>query len=285
MLPEKKKIEIRGAEFNCLVHEKGSPVWIVATHGLGEHLGRHSYLPKLFGDYFNIFQYDLRGHGLTDGKKAYIQDFREFVWDLEGVVDYLTEHYGMKRLILFGHSMGGLITAYYVQTVADKHLYPEKVFLSAPAVATPGFRGDFFRFAPLGLTKTLASIPFSIELGGLVDLKYLSHDQRVKEAYISDELNSLKVHSKLALELVNASRQVFSKPLRCKTALYAAIGTEDKVVNYPAFKSYFETHAKGAQVLTVKDSYHEIHNEIEKFRAPYFDFLKKSLLSSLFENI
>jgi acylglycerol lipase len=285
MLPEKKKIEFRGAEFNCLIHEKGSPVWLVATHGVCEHLGRHEYLQTMFGDYFNIFQYDLRGHGLTAGKKAYIQDFREYIWDLEAIIDYLTEHYGMKRLILFGHSMGGLITANYVQTVADNHLYPEKVFLSAPAVATGGVAGDIMRFAPITITQTLASIPFSVPLGGLVDLKYLSHDTRVREAYIADELNSLKIHSKLALELVNASRQVFSKPLRCKTALYAAIGTEDKIVNYPAFKSYFETHAKGAQVLYVKDAYHEMHNEIEKYRTPYLDFLKKSLLSSLFDNV
>lgn len=285
MLGENKKIQFRGTEFNCHVHEKGSPVWIIATHGLGEHLGRHQYLLNLLGEYFNIFQYDLRGHGLTEGRKGYIQDFREYVWDLEAIVDYLTENYGLKRLILFGHSMGGLVTSYYIQTVAEKHHYPEKVFLSAPLVATPGLLGDFFRYSPLALTRTLASIPVTMELSGLVDLNYLSHDIRVRENYESDPLNALKIHSKMGFELINACRIVFSKPLRCRASLYAAMGTEDKVVNFPAFEHYFKTHEKGASIFINPDAYHEMHNEIEKYRLPYFEFLKKSLMSSLFDTI
>ena len=48
---------------NVQICEISSPVWIVAVHGIGEHLGRHNYLTKLFSQYFNICQFDLRGQG------------------------------------------------------------------------------------------------------------------------------------------------------------------------------------------------------------------------------
>lgn len=284
MHPENKKIVLRDLNFNVSVFEKGSPVWIIVTHGLGEHLKRHDYFAKTFSQYFNLCFYDLRGHGLTDGKKAYVNDFRDFVWDLEALIQYLQKSYSMKRFILFGHSMGGLITAHYLQNNANKNIYPEKVFLSAPAVATGGVLGDIFRYSPQKLTKSLCHLPFNLELKGLVDLNFLSHDQRVKEDYENDPLNSLKLSTKLCFELINAAREVFSKPLRAECPLYAAVGGADQIVNVGAFKDYFSKIEKGAQTLVVPGAYHEMHNEIEKFRTPYTDFLKKSLMESLFTN-
>src|SRR3989338_4773426 len=160
MYAENKKITLRGTQFNASIIENGSPVWIIVTHGVGEHLKRHEYFSKIFSQYFNLCFYDLRGHGLSDGKKAYVNDFREYIWDLEALIEYLQKEYGMKRFILFGHSMGALITANYIQTNANKNFYPEKVFLSAPPVATGGALGEFFRYAPQKLTKSLCHLPF-----------------------------------------------------------------------------------------------------------------------------
>lgn len=284
MHAETKKIILRDQNFNISIFEKGSPVWIIVTHGLGEHLKRHEYFAKMFSQYFNLCFYDLRGHGLSDGKKAYVSDFREFVWDLEALVQYLQKSYSMKRYILFGHSMGGLITASFIQSIASKNFYPEKVFLSAPPAATGGFLGDFFRYSPQKLTRTLCHLPFNLELKGLVDLNFLSHDHRIKEEYEKDPLNSLRLSTKLCFELINASRDVFSKPLRSECPLYAAVGGGDSIVNVRAFKDYFEKIEKGAQTLIVPDAYHEMHNEIEKYRTPYLEFLKKSMMESLFTN-
>ena len=42
-------------------------------------------------------------------------------------------------------------------------------------------------------------------------------------------------------------------------------------------KQYFNTIEKNTKVLKVDGGYHELHNEIEKYRLPYFDFLRSSL--------
>ena len=58
MILENKKIKLRdGIELNGQVKESGSTTWLIATHGLGEHLARHNYIPETLGQDFNIFQY------------------------------------------------------------------------------------------------------------------------------------------------------------------------------------------------------------------------------------
>ncbi|MBL7665015.1 MAG: alpha/beta fold hydrolase [Bacteriovoracaceae bacterium] len=268
-------------ELNCLVRETGSKCWIIATHGIGEHLERHQYLLKLFSNDFNICLYDLRGHGKSGGRSAYVEDFSFFYQDLEAVLNFLKKTYQMNDYYLFGHSMGALITAGFVQG----KFFPEnakKVFLSAPPVAIPGPHGKLLQYAPLKLEEALAKIPFSVKLGGLVDLGYLSHDKRVKENYLNDQLNHMKLHTKLLLNMVYTSRKVFSRPLNTPSELYVAVGKKDRIVSPEALIDYFSNIEKKAELYVSDEGYHEMHNEIEKIRMPYFDFLKHAFMRNEF---
>ncbi len=284
MISELKAIEMRdGVKIQADIVENGSPVWLVVTHGLGEHAGRHKYMNTLFSHYFNICIYDLRGHGRSDGKRAHVENFKDYREDLTEIIDYLADQYTMEKFVLFGHSMGGLITASFMQNDVQEDFYPEKVFLSGPAIAGTGLMGKAFKLAPMSVMSTLKSLPVSIPLEGLLDLTKLSHDQRVYENYITDELNCLKVHTKLFMEILNEGRNVFSRPLRIKSELYCATGTSDGLVDSPSIVEYFSTVEKNCNLETIEGGYHELHNEIEKYREKYFSFLKKSLLSSLFD--
>ena len=283
MLSEHKFIKLRdGVELHAEVKELGKPVWIIATHGIGEHLGRHRYIQDLFGYDFNIFQYDLRGHGRSMGRRAHVTDFNLFMEDLHEIIQFLKDKYKMERYALFGHSMGGLITCSYIQNFADKNFYPERVFVNAPPVGFPGLLGELIRVSTKGMWRNIVKLPVTLPLGGLVDLNYLSHDPMVKENYIQDELNSMKLHSKLLFEMVKCSKETFSRPLRPECPMFATIGTMDKIVNFEACDKYFKQIEKAVDYQTFDDAYHELHNEIEKYRKPYFYHLKKVFMEILY---
>jgi alpha-beta hydrolase superfamily lysophospholipase len=269
-------VSFDGTLLKCLIRETGSSQWLIVTHGLGEHLGRHEYMLKLFAQNFNIAIYDLRGHGRSGGKRGYVENFDYFLKDLHSLIDYLKKEFSLTKYNLFGHSMGGLITAAYVQNMAPKDFYPEKVYLSSPAVAAGGFLGPVFARTPAMMFDLLCTVP-SLPLQGMLDLKKLSHDSRVYEDYIKDEFNVLKIHSKLYWELLKTSRDVFSRPLRVNCPLFCSIGTEDVLVNPKLCIEYFSKIEKNAQLKIIEDGYHELHNEIEKYRKPYLDFLRQSL--------
>lgn len=283
MITEVKQVHTAdGEKLHCSIIENGSPVWIIVTHGLGEHGQRHDYFFKQFSQYFNICTWDLRGHGLSSGKRAYVNKFSEYTSDLDEVISFIKQEYSMDRFVLFGHSMGSLVTASYMQKKANAQMYPEKVFLSGPPVNGPGIEGKFFGIAPLALTKGLASISASFPLGGMLDIKKLSHDARVYENYIADKLNSLKIHTKLLFNILAEAREVFSKPLRINCNLYVAVGTEDALIGPNALIEYFSHVEKNAKLFKNEGAYHEMHNEVEKYREPYMAFLKESLMESIY---
>lgn len=284
MFMDKKFLKMKdGAELYISIKESGSPVWIIATHGIGEHLERHKYIPELFGHDFNVFQYDLRGHGRSSGKKAWVQDFSLYMEDLREITKFLQEKYRMNRYILFGHSMGGLITSAFIQNYVDENNYPERLIINAPPVGADGILGTLVKVLPAGFFKTASDIPYSFPIGGLVDLKYLSHDPRVKEDYIKDPLNCLKLESKLILEMMKCSKDTFSRPLRSKCPSYVSVGTSDRIVGSKELIEYFTTVDKSFQLKVFDGAYHEIHNEIEKYRKPYFDHLKSIFNEALFK--
>lgn len=256
------------------VQEHGSPVWIVATHGIGEHLGRHRYLKDLFGHDFNICQYDLRHHGQSSGERTKVQDFDLFTEDLHEIILHLQERYKMNRYILFGHSMGGLITSAYIQQKASAELYPERVFINAPTVGFPGFLGQLVKSTPRGLWERLSGLSLSVPLSGLIDLNDLSHNPEVGVKYAQDDLNCLKLHSSLILGMVKTSKNVFSRPLRPRCPAYVTVGTEDNLVSPTDLQEYFTMVEKAFHLKVIEGAYHEIHNEVEKYRVPYFEHLK-----------
>ncbi len=279
---DKKFLKMRdGVELYVKIKESGSPVWIITTHGIGEHLERHNYIPEIFGHDFNIFQYDLRGHGRSSGRRFYVEDFALYMEDLKEIVQFLKEKYRMEKHVLFGHSMGALIHCAYMQNFVSDLTYPVRMIINAPPIGAEGLIGSLMKVLPQKVLSLACEIPFSYPIGGLVDLKYLSHDQRIKEDYISDELNGQKLETKLLLELLKTSQQTFSRPLRSKCPSFVTVGSADRVVGHQETIDYFTNVDKSFQLKVFDGAYHEIHNEIEKYRKPYFDHLKTIMNEAL----
>lgn len=278
MIHEYKTLVLSDAQkLNVLVKESGCRTWLIMTHGIGENLERHQYLIPLLSQYFNILLYDLRGHGKSTGKRAYIDNFSQFYDDLNQVIRFVFEKYKAQDYILFGHSMGALITAGFVQRAQYKKA-PSCVFLSAPPAGVRDPLGRLLIWSPSFISKSISNIPISVPLKGLVDLKKLSHDGRVYQSYLSDENNCLSLHTKLLLQMIKEAKSVFSRPLRCSASLYVAWGSDDQVISPAALRDYFSYLEKGAKTLEIEGGYHELHNEIEKYRELYFEFVKDSLI-------
>ena len=258
------------------IQDGGNPLWIVATHGIGESHQRHEWLEKLFGQDFNILRYDLRGHGQSEGPAAH-GTFELFKQDLDELLAHLKHHHQMKKYILFGHSMGALICADWLQTRASRESYPQGIFLNAPPVGFPGLLGKIIHRTPLNALSKLNEWPMSVKIGGLVDTGYLSHDPLIKKQYHEDPDNHLKLHSKLLLEMVLSSRRTFSRPINPRCPAFVTVGSEDKIICVKSLTHYFQSVEKNFHLKIFEGAWHEIHNEIKAHRMPYFEFLQNAL--------
>ena len=104
-----------GIKLHAEVEDNAKDKWLIITHGVGEYLGRHRYFSNLVSSQYNILYYDLRGHGQSEGRPTWINNFWQYMEDLDKIVTYLQNTHKMKRYTLFGHSMGALIVSGYLQ--------------------------------------------------------------------------------------------------------------------------------------------------------------------------
>lgn len=95
---------------------------IQINHGLTEHSGRYEHFMQYLARHgYHSFAHDHRGHGLTQAEKLPRGQFsqkdgaRKIIKDVDFMMAHIqSEHEGLPILI-FGHSMGGLIAMNYAQ--------------------------------------------------------------------------------------------------------------------------------------------------------------------------
>lgn len=60
-----------------------------------------------------VLALDLRGHGDSVEKKGHCAPRREVLEDVSSLLEYAAEKYPGRKIVLYGHSMGGNITLDY----------------------------------------------------------------------------------------------------------------------------------------------------------------------------
>jgi acylglycerol lipase len=87
---------------------------VVIVHGYAEHSGRYSaVVDTLCREGFSVFLYDQRGHGRSEGVRADVLRFVDYVQDLSMFVDYVREQSNGRQVFLIAHSAGASTSALY----------------------------------------------------------------------------------------------------------------------------------------------------------------------------
>lgn len=175
-MPITQPAEVRGRRGRVVV-QRWSPstqpkfVALVA-HGYAEHAGRYAHVAeRLVAEGATVYAPDFEGHGHSEGERALFEALDDLVDELASVYAAARlEHPGM-RVVLIGHSLGGLIATRFVQR--DK---PELAGL----VLSGPFIGGNPQVEALLSMDPMPEIP--------IDPGILSRDPAVGQAYASDEL-------------------------------------------------------------------------------------------------
>ena len=86
-----------------------NPVAVIfLVHGIGEHAKVYDEWAKKFNSkHFAVIGFDLRGHGLSAGKRGHTPMYRAYMSDLFYIKKQIQKIYPNKPIIIYGHSMGG----------------------------------------------------------------------------------------------------------------------------------------------------------------------------------
>ncbi len=237
---------------------------VVIAHGLGEHGGRYAEVAaQLVGIGCAVHAIDHRGHGKSDGPRAYVDKFANAVADMDTLVEMAKRQQPGKPLFLLGHSMGGALSLSYTLKHGKKL---SGLILSGPAVKLDG--------APAYLppvAKFLSSVWPTLGMFA-VDPSLVSRDPEMVAKYASDPLNA---HAKVPVRtLAEIVRFVEVVPALLPTITVPTLllhGSDDKLAGVGGSQMIHERISSTDKTLKIYDGlYHEIFNEFPADRARVF---------------
>ena len=104
-------VGVRGLRIHVRTWAPASPPRgvVVIAHGFAEHGGRYAAVAEhLVAEGLAVVAADHRGHGLSEGRRTSVVRFDDYVDDLTTVITRARDRWPSQRLVLLGHSMGGL---------------------------------------------------------------------------------------------------------------------------------------------------------------------------------
>jgi len=244
---------------------------ILWVHGFAEHCQRYSDIIQFFSEKgFNSIAFDLRGHGRSEGQRAYIQNFNEYLQDLNSVRNYYEQKYPKTKWYLVGHSMGGLIVIRYHQTMLHKNHW-ETMVVSSPflgvSAPVPAWKKT--------LSKLIVNIYPKISIPSGLNPEHISHDPKVVNDYKNDKLVLKNATAGWYEASMKAIQTAFQEIDKIQGNLHFLIAGDDKLVDANATQSFFEKipNEKNVTLKVYPSLYHEIFNEIEKEKV-WYDLLE-----------
>ncbi len=234
---------------------------VMLVHGVGEHIGRyHHVAPKLVAAGYAVYALDHHGHGKSGGDpRTYFDTFDQPINDLKQYVDRVKAKHPQKKVFMYGHSLGSLITLVfalrYQQLLAGLVISgtPLAVESAQPALLIT-VAGLLNRIVPkFGATPPVPSTT-------------LSRDEAVVRAYDNDPLvehGNMRVRT--GYLIVMNSREVVARASELKLPMFIFHGAADTLC--PPAGSQILYDRVGATDKTLKfyeGLRHETHNEPEQ---------------------
>jgi len=232
---------------------------LVVSHGLGEHSACYSefaaHLASTPG-LVDVLTFDYRGHGVSSGKRGYVERYRDFVDDLLAAIDWVANHRPDLPLFVMGHSNGGLVALHAALAVAPKI---RGMILSNPSLKVSARVPRHMYLAGLVLRRFA---PFVTLQSTVID-EHLTRDPAHLAARKSDTLRHGKINAPLFFGMVEGGAWILSQARHIQLPMLLILGDADPVIDPNTSRSFFQHLGSTDKTLKVfSDMLHEPLNEI-----------------------
>lgn len=240
---------------------------MIMLHGYGEHSGRYEkFPPSMRGVAAQFAIMDFRGMGKSESVRGDTGFFGDSLKDVTSFIEHLRRKHSIpKKIILFGHSLGGLIATCWAMENPD---FVKRLILSAPFL---GFR--FSRLIALINGFLLIFAPRFIYRNP-VPSHTLTHDPVEIAIHRKDPLILRSISAQLVGEILRRMEILKKQPIvSVPFPVHLLESGEEGVVDSKASRRFFDRLVCPRKERTFFDGfYHELFNEKEQQKA--FNVLK-----------
>jgi len=269
---------------------------VLLVHGLADHANRYAHFASFLNSHgYTVYAHDQRGHGTTAGvEKLGIYEGDNF-WedaldDLRTFQLFIEKEEPGQAIILFGHSMGSLLSRHYVSKYGSE--LKAAVFSgTAPFIRILGTIGIFLsqmiqmiygRNSVSPFLKSLFFNEFNRQFKpNRTELDWVSRDNAVVDKFEADPYRGIDFQTGFFLHILkgfrsaNASKVFQSTPTDLPIFLFSGdrdpVGENGKGVRR-VFESYKQAGIKDISLKLYDGGRHEMLNEINQ-KEVYEDVL------------
>lgn len=231
------------------------PPWasVLLVHGLGEHSGRYEHVgDQLAAAGLDAHAFDLRGNGGSGGRRGHVDRWSQFHDDLQERLHVVRDMAGAHPIVLYGHSMGGLVALGYLLSARPK---PDLVVLSSPGLDST------LAAWKKALAPVLGRIVPSLAVPNGIDGRTLSRDPRVAEKVAADPACATASTARFGAEALAEQARVRRDFVSLTLPTLVLHGLDDGLV--PAAASEILGSLPNVERRTYPGLRHELHNEPE----------------------
>lgn len=246
---------------------------VLLQHGYAEHAGRYvdhysRLIPALNGAGFDVHAFDLAGHGRSPGARG-VTNIGEMADALSAARAALADR---GPLFLFGHSLGGLVTALSVARAPD-------------ALAGVVLSGPYLPFGTGAVTRTIARLLAAVApAAGVASLGDPSGISRLPDevrAYVDDPLVfKRRIPARLGATALAAGAEVERGLVAWRAPTFVFHGTADTYTNPKGSERLVAGIASAdKELMLVAEGRHELLNDVgrEAVLARMLEWLERHL--------
>ena len=229
----------------------------IIVPGFNSHSGYYLWVAdRLLELGLAVYAVDLRGRGQSDGERFYVQEFSEYVADVDGLVRIARAAHPGLPVFLLGHSAGGVVSCLYTLEHQSElaGLICESFAFQVPA---PDFA--------LAVFKGLAHIAPHAHVLRLKNEDF-SRDPAVVQAMNADPLIAHETQPTQTLaEMVRADERLKSEFPDFRLPLLILHGTQDKATRPSGSQMFYDKAGSSDKTLKLYDGmYHDPLNDVDK---------------------
>ena len=235
---------------------------IIIVHGYLEHSSRYTHVAEFFASHgYAVETYDHRGHGKSEGQKAFFNSFDELVKDMHRFVIRVCDRHPNTPVFIFGHSMGGTVVTMY--TIQYNPII-KGILLSGAAL----IRGDSLS-------------PFMVLLASIIgwiiptlptiqpEPSLISRSPDIVKSYETDPLILHAGSPARSISEILATTKIIQKNMEAiNLPLLIMHGLDDRIVDVKGSQLLYETSKSVDKTLLLYENlYHELVNEPERLKV------------------
>jgi alpha-beta hydrolase superfamily lysophospholipase len=230
---------------------------VIIVPGFNAHSGYYEWVAEqLVATGLAVYAVDLRGRGNSDGERFYVDNFEDYVSDVEAVVNVARSRESSLPFFLLGHSAGGVVSCLYT---LDHQ--PELAGLICESFAHELPAPDF----ALAVFKGLGYVAPHAHILHLPNERF-SRDPKVVEAMNEDPLIAHETQpTRTMAAMVRADERLKKEFPLITLPVLILHGSDDKNTKPSGSQHFYDTAGSEDKTLKLYEGgFHDLLNDLDK---------------------